>query len=470
MSKLMWMVAAAAIIGGTTAVYAQKADAPAQKPDGTKIYIMPDDVRCYVLKKDQTTYCTDLQGAPITGELRKYRDNELIRTYQLKDGFLEGNAMSYYIKGGVMSEKPYTRGKLNGAVKNYYENGTVSEVIPYIDGSQEGVTKYYYDNGYMQGQGIYVNGKQNGMSRIYDRNGELVFELNFNDGVLVSGYCMIKDTPDGKPRKQELSDTAIELLNRGELVVEPEILSDRCAFEQANGTKNDLTAPTNKNTPSNRGHNRSGNRGAGAGRGAQNVQNNIINFFGGSNPFVPENGSYSSWTSSFTETHVSSSSYRTQSGDEIPPEILENLLAVLEKMIADAAKSGNNNGGSYSHSSVSSVTYRTGEQQDINQADMEEIFGKMRSKFANMPQTNDNSAAHSYSSNHSSNGGVKMSSQEMKEISDEFKQMLPELVDAFATDDSGRKLNTKEQQQALQELQKLDWEGMLKEISATPMH
>ena len=79
----MWMVAAAAIIGGTTAVYAQKADTPAQKPDGTKIYVMPDDVRCYVLKKDQTTYCTDLQGAPITGELRKYRDNELIRTYQL---------------------------------------------------------------------------------------------------------------------------------------------------------------------------------------------------------------------------------------------------------------------------------------------------------------------------------------------------------------------------------------------------
>lgn len=237
MSKLMWMVAVAAIIGGATAVYAQKADTPARNPDGTKIYIMPKDVRCYVLKKEQTTYCTDLKGAPITGELRKYRENELIRTYRLKDGFLEGKAMSYYIKGGIMSEKPYTKGKLNGAVKNYYENGIVSEVIPYIDGRQEGVTKYYYDNGYMQGQGIYVNGKQNGMSRIYDRTGELVFELSFNNDVLVSGYCMIKDTPDGKPRKQELSDTAINLLNRGELVIRSEILSDRCAFERANATK-----------------------------------------------------------------------------------------------------------------------------------------------------------------------------------------------------------------------------------------
>ena len=72
---------------------------------------------------------------------------------------------------------------------------------------------------------------------IYDRTGELVFELSFNNDVLVSGYCMIKDTPDGKSRKQELSDTAINLLNRGELVIRSEILSDRCAFEQANGAK-----------------------------------------------------------------------------------------------------------------------------------------------------------------------------------------------------------------------------------------
>lgn len=82
----------------------EPAPAAAQPADG--VYIIPDDVRCYVRKEDRVTFCTDHDGAPINGEMRKYREDELIRTYPLKDGVLNGTAVSYYISGGILAEKP----------------------------------------------------------------------------------------------------------------------------------------------------------------------------------------------------------------------------------------------------------------------------------------------------------------------------------------------------------------------------
>ena len=120
------------------------------------VYIIPDDVRCYVRKEDRVTFCTDHDGAPINGEMRKYREDELIRTYPLKDGVLNGTAVSYYISGGILAEKPYKDGKLDGVAKTYYKTGKEETVVPYTAGKREGVAKYYYQNGYMQGQGIYM--------------------------------------------------------------------------------------------------------------------------------------------------------------------------------------------------------------------------------------------------------------------------------------------------------------------------
>ena len=79
----------------------EPAPTAAQPADG--VYIIPDDVRCYVRKEDRVTFCTDHDGAPINGEMRKYREDELIRTYPLKDGVLNGTADSYYISGGILA-------------------------------------------------------------------------------------------------------------------------------------------------------------------------------------------------------------------------------------------------------------------------------------------------------------------------------------------------------------------------------
>lgn len=205
--------------------------AAAQPADG--VYIIPDDVRCYVRKEDRVTFCTDHDGAPINGEMRKYREDELIRTYPLKDGVLNGTAVSYYISGGILAEKPYKGGKLDGVAKTYYKTGKEETVVPYTAGKREGVAKYYYQNGYMQGQGIYINGRLNGPSRLYDESGELVYELTYENDTVVSAYCMYKKNPDtGKRYRKDIDAGIVDLINRKQIAPKPVIVENKCAMER----------------------------------------------------------------------------------------------------------------------------------------------------------------------------------------------------------------------------------------------
>lgn len=209
----------------------EAASSPRAKTPG--VYIIPDDVRCYVRKEDRVTFCTDLDGAPVNGEMRKYREDELIRTYPLKDGVLNGTAVSYYISGGILAEKPYKDGKLDGVAKTYYKTGKEETVVPYTAGKREGVAKYYYQNGYMQGQGIYIDGRLNGSSRLYDTTGDLVYELTYQNDTVTSAYCMYKKSPDtGKRYRKDLDAGIVDLINRKQIAPKPVIIENKCAMER----------------------------------------------------------------------------------------------------------------------------------------------------------------------------------------------------------------------------------------------
>ena len=219
------------MISSLRQIFPEPAPTAAQPADG--VYIIPDDVRCYVRKEDRVTFCTDHDGAPINGEMRKYREDELIRTYPLKDGVLNGTAVSYYISGGILAEKPYKDGKLDGVAKTYYKTGKEETVVPYTAGKREGVAKYYYQNGYMQGQGIYINGRLNGPSRLYDESGELVYELTYENDTVVSAYCMYKKNPDtGKRYRKDLDAGIVDLINRKQIAPKPVIVENKCAMER----------------------------------------------------------------------------------------------------------------------------------------------------------------------------------------------------------------------------------------------
>ena len=206
---------------------------PQEKPEETKIYIMPDEVKCYIRKQDRITFCTDLAGKPITGELRKYRENELVRRYTLNKGILNGTVISYYINGDVLSEKPYTKGKLNGVVKTYYKNNKIESLTPYQNGVKEGVAKFYYDNGYMQEQGIYIGGKLNGQYRLYDKTGEMVYELVFENYFWASVFFFYNNKQhDDKRYKQELDANTLDMLRKHQVALDNTIIVNGCSMKR----------------------------------------------------------------------------------------------------------------------------------------------------------------------------------------------------------------------------------------------
>lgn len=188
------------------------ADADGKATPQKEFYIIPEDVKCRVNKKDKITRCTDLNGTLITGEMRKFRENTLIRSYPLKDGILEGMAKAYYISGNKLSEKPYKKGQLDGLVKTYYKNGTLETATPYQKGKKEGVAKAYYENGTLEWQGIYINNALNGASRLYATNGNPIWELKFSQQFLQSGVCLVTEE-NGSITKYKISKEKIQCYN-----------------------------------------------------------------------------------------------------------------------------------------------------------------------------------------------------------------------------------------------------------------
>ncbi len=222
MSRFLFLTV---MLSAATAIAAEQA-AP-------KIYIIPDDVDCVVRKQDRVTYCTDKNGAPITGELHRYKEKELVRVYPLENGILNGVAINYFISGGVYSEKPYVHGKAEGMSTTYYKGGAVENTIPYVGNQKEGVAKYYYPDGTMQGQGIFVANKLNGPSRLYTESGIAVYELVYQNGTVVSGWCLVKekaDAPDSSAKKKELSPAQINTINAGGASPQMQIGIKECAF------------------------------------------------------------------------------------------------------------------------------------------------------------------------------------------------------------------------------------------------
>lgn len=236
MRKILPCAVAATLLLSGVSLIAQ--EVPQEKQVETKIYIMPGEVKCYIRKQDRLTICTDLEGKPITGELRKYQENELVRRYPLVKGIIEGTVISYYTNGDVLSEKPYTKGKLNGVVKTYYKNNKIESITPYQNGVKEGVVKFYYNNGYMQEQGIYIGGKLNGQYRLYDKSGDMVYELTFQNNSLASGYCMYKKKEnDDKRYKQELDANTLEMIKKHEVVLDNTIVVNGCSMKRGKKIK-----------------------------------------------------------------------------------------------------------------------------------------------------------------------------------------------------------------------------------------
>lgn len=192
-----------------------------------EIYIIPEEAKCVIRKADKLTFCTDLEGKPITGELHRYQDNTLIRMYPLKDGLLEGTAITYYANGRPKSEKTYTAGILNGSVREYYDSGSLQDEIPYVNGIKEGIAKSYREDGKMFSQMIYVEDALNGEMRLYTPEGKTLYSFENEENKLVSGTYYFR-RPNGIDML-DIPQIVIEALNHSCLELQEELTDSACA-------------------------------------------------------------------------------------------------------------------------------------------------------------------------------------------------------------------------------------------------
>ena len=118
------------------------------------------------------------------GEKSEFDDDlNLARTYNLKDGKLNGLSTEFYTNGIIKSKSNWTNNVLNGANELFDENGILTERKNFVNGKKEGKLTGYYPSGKIKYQVTFVNDLENGKYYFYDENGSITSEETFVNGV-----------------------------------------------------------------------------------------------------------------------------------------------------------------------------------------------------------------------------------------------------------------------------------------------
>lgn len=116
----------------------------------------------------------------------EYVDVNLTESRELK------TRRTYYDTGQLWSEWTYYMNPNGTEVQqgydtSYYRDGTVQSREHYVDGAQTGQQEFFWENGNIAWRYEMKNDLLNGYSREYDQNGVMYRELQYVDGVEVSG-------------------------------------------------------------------------------------------------------------------------------------------------------------------------------------------------------------------------------------------------------------------------------------------
>ena len=92
-----------------------------------------------------------------------YQDEEQnIKLGIIRQGLKEGEWLSFYPNGQLMTVGNMVRGKVNGISKAYWEDGKLMFILTYVDDVLHGSAEEYYKNGQLMEKGHYVNGQLDG--------------------------------------------------------------------------------------------------------------------------------------------------------------------------------------------------------------------------------------------------------------------------------------------------------------------
>lgn len=165
--------------------------------DRSKVYTVPDDVKCQSVATEllsdeeetslspKTTYCTDIKGKPLNGQMIKYHNGIALKRYPMKEGKLHGQGKIYYKNGRLKTVLNYKNGILNGLVMEFDKRGNIIEKVPYVNGKKEGIATYFNEKNISKF--IYENDKIQGKARIWDsQTKQKIYDLQLATDKLVA--------------------------------------------------------------------------------------------------------------------------------------------------------------------------------------------------------------------------------------------------------------------------------------------
>lgn len=113
-------------------------------------------------------FIVDGSGKPITGKLEEFYPNEAVAfNCTVKNGLMHGRFFHYDTNGKIERENTFWEGKLHG-------------------------TTIYYRNGVKYSEYFYKQGDIAAPVKFFRQNGSLQFELEYKDGRVESGACVLK--------------------------------------------------------------------------------------------------------------------------------------------------------------------------------------------------------------------------------------------------------------------------------------
>ena len=98
---------------------------------------------------------------------------------KISKGKIDGEWISYWDNGQLMSQQNYKDGLKDGEHLDYFENGKLRLKVNWKDGRWEGEWREYWDNGVLMYFRNYKDGTLDGEWLSYNYNGQLTFKGNW---------------------------------------------------------------------------------------------------------------------------------------------------------------------------------------------------------------------------------------------------------------------------------------------------
>ena len=131
----------------------------------------------------------------VGGRCRCYGANRrLVSEFGLLNGKYHGRFKVYHENGNLFIDTTFGDNGPEGEFARYYPNGNPREKCHYSNGILDGEETLYYENGTLRRRSVYKMGLLTGKSTCYHENGRLIWEREFENGIVKDGSVTVYDS------------------------------------------------------------------------------------------------------------------------------------------------------------------------------------------------------------------------------------------------------------------------------------